>query len=96
MRGVQVDIAHDAKVVVAILVGKNLVHVPHMIGLLVTFVDDKHRDAAGVAVGEDFLVLLVIGVERLLPADLAHAPVLVELAQIAHVSAGCKGHAAEE
>ena len=96
MRGVQIDIAHDAKVVVAILVGKDLVHVPHVIGLLVGFIDGKHRGAAGVSVGEDFLVLLMVGIERFLPADLAHAPVLVELAQIAHVSAGCKGYAAEE
>ena len=41
-------------------------------------------------------MLLVIGVECLLPANLAHAPVLVELAQIADVLAGCKGHAAEQ
>ena len=96
LRGVQIDIAHDAKVVVAILVGKDLVHVPHMIGLLVALVDGEHRGAAGVAVGEDFLVLLVIGVECLLPANLAHAPVLIELAQVADVPAGRKGHAAEE
>ena len=96
MRGIQVDIAHDAKVVVAILVGKNLVHVPHVIGLLVAPVDGKHRGAAGISVGEDFLVLLMVGIERLLPADLAHAPVLVEFAQVANVLAGGKGHAAEE
>ena len=41
-------------------------------------------------------MLLMVGIERLLPADLAHAPVLVELAQVAHVSAGSKGYAAEE
>ena len=96
MRGVQIDIAHDAKVVVAILVGKDLMHVPYVIGLLVALVDGKHRGAAGVAVGEDFLVLLVIGVECLLPANLAHTPVLVKLAQVADVPAGRKGHAAEE
>ena len=81
---------------VAILVGKDLVHVPHVSGLLVALVDGKHRGAAGVTVGEDFLVLLVIGIEHSLPADLAHAPVLVELAQVADVPAGRKGHAAEE
>lgn len=81
---------------VAILVGKNLVHVPHVIGLLVAPVDGKHRGAAGISVGEDFLVLLMVGIERLLPADLAHAPVLVEFAQVANVLAGGKGHAAEE
>ena len=30
LRGVQIDIAHDAKDVVAILVGKDLMHVPHV------------------------------------------------------------------
>ena len=33
LRGVQIDIAHDAKVVVAILVSKDLVHVPYVRGL---------------------------------------------------------------
>lgn len=32
----------------------------------------------------------------LLPADLAHAPVVVEFAQVAHMLAGGKSHAAEE
>ena len=32
LRCVQIDIAHDAKIVVAIFVGKDLVHVPHVIG----------------------------------------------------------------
>jgi len=41
-------------------------------------------------------VLLVVSVECFLPADLAHAPVVVELAQLANVLAGGKGHAAEE
>ena len=81
---------------VAILVGKDLVHVPHVVGFLVALVDGKHRRAAGVAVGEDLLVLLMVGVECLLPANLAHAPVLVKLAQVADVPAGRKGHAAEE
>ena len=96
MRGVQIDIAHDAKIVVAILVGKDLVHVPYVRGLLVGLVNGKHRGAAGISVGEDFLVLLVVSVECFLPADLAHAPVLVEFAQVANVLAGGKGHAAEE
>ena len=96
MRGVQIDIAHDAKIVVAILVGKDLVHVPYVCGLFVGLVDGKHRGAAGISVAEDFLVLLVVSVECFFPADLAHAPVVVELAQIANVPAGGKGHAAEE
>lgn len=41
-------------------------------------------------------MLLVVSVECFLPADLAHAPVVVELAQVANVLAGGKGHAAEE
>ena len=96
LRGVQIDIAHDAKIVGAILVGKDLVHVPYVRGLLVGLVNGKHRGAAGISVGEDFLVLLVVSVECFLPADLAHAPVVVELAQVANVLAGGKGHAAEE
>ena len=81
---------------VAILVGKDLVHVPYVRGLLVGLVDEKHRGAAGISVGEDFLVLLVVGIERLLPANFAHAPAVVELAQVTNVLAGGKGHAAEE
>ena len=81
---------------VAILVGKDLVHVPYVRGLLVGLVNGKHRGAAGISVGEDFLVLLVVSVECFLPADLAHAPALVEFAQVANVLAGGKGHAAEE
>ena len=80
MRGIQVDIAHDAKVVVAVLVGKDLVHVPHVECLLVGLVDREHGGAARVAVGENLLVLLMVGIERFLPTDFAHAPVLVELA----------------
>ena len=41
-------------------------------------------------------MLLMVGTEGLLPADLAHAPVVVELAQVANVLTGGKGHAAEE
>ena len=41
-------------------------------------------------------MLLVVSVECFLPADLAHTPVLVELSQVAHASAGGKGHATEE
>ncbi|CUO42640.1 Uncharacterised protein [Collinsella aerofaciens] len=41
-------------------------------------------------------MLLMVGIECLLPADLAHAPVVIELAQVANVLAGGKGHAAEE
>ena len=81
---------------VAILVGKDLVHVPYVRGLLVGLIDGEHRGAAGISVGEDFLVLLMVGIERLLPANLAHAPVVVEFAQVANVLAGGKGHAAEE
>ena len=81
---------------VAILVGKDLVHMPYVRGLLIGLVDGKHRGAAGISVGEDFLVLLVVSVECFLPANFAHAPVVVELAQVANMLAGGKGHAAEE
>ena len=81
---------------VAVLVGKNLVHVPHVERLLVGLVDREHSRGARVAVGENLLVLLVVGVERLLPANLAHAPIGIEVSQVAHVPADGKGHAAEE
>ena len=96
LRGVKVDIAHDAEVVVAVLVCKDLVNVPHVVGLLVRFIEREHRGRAGVRVGKDFLVTFVIGIEDLFPAGFGHTPVGIEFAQLACVIARGKRHAAHE
>ncbi len=80
MGGIEVEVGHDAKVVVGVLIGKDLVHMPHMRCLLIALVDGKHRGRAGIAVGEDLFVLFVIGVESALPAGLGHTKVGIQIA----------------
>ena len=70
---VEVDVGLDGEIVVALGIAEYLAHMPHVLGLLVGFVDGKEGCGARVGVDGDLPVLLEVRVEGALPARLAAA-----------------------
>ena len=69
---------------------------PHVLGLLVGFVDGKEGCGARVGVDGDLPVRLEVRVEGALPARLAAAPFRIEPAQLGHTSLRGQPHALEQ
>lgn len=74
LRGVQIDVGHDAEVVVAVRVVEDLVHMPDVLAEFVRIIDLEERGRSRIGIGEQVLVGPVERIEHAAPSGTRRSP----------------------